>query len=73
MTNRAFATRLLEPLRVLLVGLLSALVLVGTAHPVAAGMAFSVVKVVVPGLENPAGARRRPLGARAISRALDPR
>jgi YcaO-like protein with predicted kinase domain len=36
-------------------------------------MAFSVVKVVVPGLENPAGARRRPLGARAISRALDPR
>ena len=38
MTNRAFATRLLEPLRVLLVVLLSALVLAGTAHPVAAGI-----------------------------------
>lgn len=38
----------------------------------AADHPFSVVKIVVPGLENPDGARRRPLGARAISHALSP-
>ncbi|RYD82949.1 MAG: hypothetical protein EOP61_41670, partial [Sphingomonadales bacterium] len=31
---------------------------------------FAVVKVLVPGLENPDGARRQRLGGRAVTRAL---
>lgn len=35
-----------------------------------ASLPVSVVKIVVPGLESPEGARRQPLGSRALSRLL---
>lgn len=37
----------------------------------AAPLPFSVIKIFVPELENPDGARKRRFGARALSRALE--
>ncbi|MNY76845.1 hypothetical protein D3C86_2165570 [compost metagenome] len=47
---------------------------IGTAVAVpllAEPLPFSVIKVFVPELENPDGARKRRFGARALSRALE--